>query len=404
MEKQPTIVLTPQEIFNEDCTQGVELVVKTIRGLRASGPLDFSTVKEALVELDEQLAKIRNNTAIKTNTHNAELFGRSRKNSPVYKDGKVVTDISRIFNPQHKAVHQRVKALLRNYIKSTMCEERKQKFGYEGISYDNIDKPNSRYVIRVYTQTHITFQPIDETQPSIDIPIDGNLSELVALSKDPTYRASPQYNCDNDIRLLFGQMTSEHLSYLKKNILVGEIQVKVGEEFIPATRHVTWLHNTINEFDKESAVYLYHMMTKHHEAMFNKVAEQWFAAIGWKEGKDDPEILNKIMADLQFYYSQPLFRYRGSPTISKMLSKGTYYEQGFLPRPTVSEIDEYCTAEYFPFMQQHRKKFTECFAAPPTSERTREFTLKQGRFAVNENDALQSTTSSPAEDQISQSM
>ncbi len=388
---------SPQEIFNEDCTQGVELVVETIRKLRASGKLDLPTAKLALKGLLERLAKIRNGTAVKTGTIDAELFGRSRKENPLYKDGKHIIDITRIFNPQHKATHDQVKLILKMYAKPIICEARKQNFGYEGVANDNQAKPNSRYVIRVYTQQRIEFQPKDKTQnPTILEVTDDNMAKINALAMDPNYTTSVKYNCPTDIKDLFDTLANEHPDYYKKDILVGEIQIKIGDKFIPATRHVSWHHENWAEFDAQSVVVLYHMLPEYHEEMFNKIAEQWFAALSWNEtAKEDPMIFNNIMADLQFYFSNSMFHYRGGAAISKVLSKGTYYEQGFLPRPTVSEIDEDCTALYFPFIEQHRKKFVQCFDAVPTSERTREFTLKQGRFTVNaENDAPQSTASS----------
>lgn len=373
--------MSPQEIFNEDCTHGVELVVDTIRKLRTAGSLDLESTKHALKILLEQLATIRKNTADKTGTQDSELFGRSRRENPVCYEGKRIIDITRIYNRQHLPAHEEIKKLLKGYVGSIIRESNKKSFGYQAMAYDSKEEPKSRYVISVYTQKNIVFTPKDEQEASITLDVnDDNMPKIIALANNSNYTYSVKYDCSDELFDIFTIMTHEFPQYDKKNILVGEIQLKIDGKFIPATRHVSWLNEYAAEFEEESKIILHHTQKEYHEVLFNQIATLWFAAISWDETKSDLATLDNIMADSQFYFSQALFYYRGGPTISKMLSRGTYYEQGCLVRQATGKIDEYCTGEYYPFMTQHRKKFIGCFAQPPTSERTKEFTLKQGRF------------------------
>ncbi|WP_347252379.1 hypothetical protein [Legionella sp.] len=373
--------MSSQEIFNEDCTQGVELVVDTIRKLRTAGPLDLDSTKNALKKLLGQLAAIRKDTADKTGTLDSEQFGRSRKENPVCYEGQHIIDITRIYNPQHLAAHEEIKKLLKGYIGSIIKESNKKSFGYQAMACDSKEEPKSRYVISVYTQKRIVFTPKNDKEASITLDVNAdNMPKLIDLASNSNYTFRAEYDCSDDLLHIFTLIANEFPQYNKKNILVGEIQLKIDGKFIPATRHVSWLNEFASEFERESKIVLQHTRAEYHEEIFNQTAALWFAAISWDETKSDFATLDSIMADLQFYFSQALFYYRGGPTISKMLLRGTYYEQGFLVRQTTGSIDEYCTGEYYPFMTQHRKKFISCFTQAPTSERTKEFIFEQGRF------------------------
>lgn len=371
-----------QEIFNENCTEGVKLVVDTIRKLRASDNINLATTKEALKQLLEKLSGIRKDTAVVTGTLNPENFGRSRKNDPIIPpSGQTVVDMTRIHNEQHKAAHNAIKKLLGPYLPGVFQQQKP--FGFQAIANDPSGR--SRYTITIYEQSHLRFIPRNPHEATITLETtDNNSGEIQRLARNPNYTPSPIYRCTSDINHIWSDLSGNFPTYYKKCIVVGEVQLKFNNQFITGTRHISWFNNTMKEFNSESKISLQHMSSDHHEVVFNKVAELWLEALLWEEGTNNTTQLNTIMADLQFYFGQALFFYRGSPTICKMLMNGTYYEQGFLPQPEVSETDTYCTAEYFPFIDLYRKKFLACYATLPTSVRTQEFIRGKGKFSAVE--------------------
>lgn len=209
--------MSSQEIFNEDCTQGVELVVDTIRKLRTAGPLDLDSTKNALKKLLGQLAAIRKDTADKTGTLDSEQFGRSRKENPVCYEGQHIIDITRIYNPQHLAAHEEIKKLLKGYIGSIIKESNKKSFGYQAMACDSKEEPKSRYVISVYTQKRIVFTPKNDKEASITLDVNAdNMPKLIDLASNSNYTFRAEYDCSDDLLHIFTLIANEFPQYNKK--------------------------------------------------------------------------------------------------------------------------------------------------------------------------------------------
>jgi len=377
---QPTVtnkygMSNSQGIYNEYCTQGVELVIQTIQALKKDRTMiSLDRVKSTLTQLLNDLARIRKNIAEETNSENKEYFGRSRKDSPVIDpSGKPILDISRIYNPQHIEAHNAVKSILKKYLPDTINNHEKQSY-YQATLNDDPNNPNSRYVLTVYKQLKVQFSDKKKSRIFYEDVNDKNMENILRLAQSGRYYFQAVYACDPDISGVVADIAGEDPV---KNIVVGEVQININGKFIPGTRHITWFNETISEFMANSRVCLQHMKSEYHEEILNAIAPLWLQAISWDEKKNTVADLNKIMADMQFYFGQSLIFYRGAPTIVKMLFDGTYYSTGFLSSQN-KKPDAYCTAEYFPFMKQFRNKFIkDCFELPPGTKRTRDHELRK---------------------------
>lgn len=313
-------------VFVNRCSRGVLFVAEEIRRIQASGTMDATTLKQTLKRVLAELAGIRHEIALATETEQADLFGRSRLDNPIQTGAafKGVQSTSFLNNPQHDSAHAAIKDLMGGYLVHVAT-------GQRVISPDDKDNPMSRYIIRLYA--------LDD--PSVD---------------------SILMQC-------FLGFAAKYPRVDKNFLFVGDIQVKIDGQFVSCTKHVSWVNKTSGEFIGDSRVALLHTHPDQLEKLLNQILDQWIKAILWDSREQSCDELNTIMADLTFYFGQALLYYRGSPAILKMLLKGTYYAHGFLPPRTVSETDEYCTAEYFPFKQRFREKFLTCFEHSPTAKR-----------------------------------
>lgn len=363
-----------QEIYNELCTQGVENVVQSILELKEQEP-DFEATKVLLKRILEDLANIRSTIAQQTGTQEAERFGRSRKENPITTDNNaIVVDITSICNTQHFAAHEQIKKLLKAYLPKTIQLFEKEKF-YQSIVTDNKTNPQSRYILTLYKQVAYELKPINNLLETRTVPYSPeNLIEVQEALLSGDYLITPIYECGPIVSHLVAEKSRKQNKPIK-NIIVGEVQIKLGDEFITGTRHVTWFNNSLDEFMSDSEVCLLHPSTEKQNLVLEKISRLWHEAI-WYDPDSAANNLNEIMADIEFLFGQSLFFYRGSPTITKILFDGTYYINGFLPSPQKGDIDAYCTAEYFPFMQQYRRKFKECFESGPGTIKTEQAELK----------------------------
>ena len=365
-----------QNIFNEQCVKGVEKVARKIEILQST-QADVSMVRKELECILQELGNIRREIAETTKSipQDIEKFGRSRRNNPIeLKDGQKLIDCTKICNKQHMEAHENIKKLLARYLEKMLAKKE-----LEGKAYDDNGNPKSRYLIKLYP---VIFQfKHKKTHKIIKLEhSENNAKEINTLQNDPSYQVGLTFDCPDEsltatLDYLFGGKTPDF-----KYLVVGEVQLKVDDDqYIRGTRHITYYNDSLNEFSRESTVILQHTPSENHDLILDKIAALWHQAIFWKP-ESGTQKFNEIMADIQFYLGQAMFFYRGSPAISKMFSKGTYYAYGFLQPASQSATDEHCLGEWYPFMKLFRKKYLECFSNDPTS------LISQARqLASNEN-------------------